>query len=573
LLKLFSNKEKILLVFFVFINVSNSFLEIVGITTVIPVVAIIAKPEIFQSNQYFKAFYEFINPSSREVLLMYIAVFLIFFFILKNIYGFLSFSAPQFFFNKKYQQLVNSTLAYYLNKPYTFFFHNSSSELLRNIQSIQNVTNGIFTPIQNFVSEAISVVLLWSIIAFILPAKTILIGFAIVITALISFKLFKQKAMSNGARRFRVSEQLINNVVQGIGSIKETIIYGNQQYIVNKNAIITKKLGFTFVIDSLLGNISRYYIEAFIATSVMLILLVMLQTAKQLDDIILELSFLGIIAVRMMPSISRIGTTITTIRSNIPSLNHIYYDIVEALNATLKTKPSPPDHREINFKNEIEIKNVSFAYRPGKQILNNVSLKIAKNQCVGFVGASGAGKTTLIDTIIGLLPPDTGKILVDGQNIRGNMRGWQSKIAYIPQNIYIFDATIRQNIALGIDENDINEEKLEQAIKMAQLKTLIEKSQNGIFTRVGESGIKLSGGERQRLGIARALYHDPEVLVLDEATAALDNATEDGFIKAINAIANTKTIIIIAHRLSTLKHCDIVYSVEHSNVCPVSINN
>jgi ATP-binding cassette subfamily C protein len=267
----------------------------------------------------------------------------------------------------------------------------------------------------------------------------------------------------------------------------------------------------------------------------------------------------------MMPSANRISTQVSMLRNSAPALHEILADI--KYGTRIIRAVTSPDAPEIKFDSEICLNAITFHYEGTTvNILENINLKINKNSMVGFAGASGTGKTTLIDIILGLLEPSSGVITVDGIDIKRNICGWQRKIGYIPQHIYICDDSIRKNIAFGIPEEKIDDNRLAEVITIAQLDSLIKQLPEGVNTIVGEHGARFSGGERQRIGIARALYHNPEVLVMDEATASLDNLTESAFTEAINTISGKITILIIAHRLTTLQHCDTIHFMQNGTI-------
>jgi ATP-binding cassette subfamily C protein len=280
------------------------------------------------------------------------------------------------------------------------------------------------------------------------------------------------------------------------------------------------------------------------------------------------LSLFAIAAVRLMPSAKRIISTITTIRYSKDSVDVIHYDLLSLETTPTKTSLIKSTQTSSHlFQNTIELKNIYYQYpNASKLSLLGISLSITKGQAIALVGESGSGKTTLVDVILGLLPPSQGEILVDEENILSNLTNWQSQIGYIPQSIYLCDDTIRSNIAFGLPLDQINEEQVWKSLRAAQLGELIRNLPDQLDTLVGERGIRLSGGQRQRIGIARALYHDPEILVMDEATAALDNNTEREFMEALESMSKDKTMIMIAHRLSTVKNCEHLYLMQQGKI-------
>jgi ABC-type multidrug transport system fused ATPase/permease subunit len=265
-------------------------------------------------------------------------------------------------------------------------------------------------------------------------------------------------------------------------------------------------------------------------------------------------------AFRMIPSINRVMNSLQTI-----AFAQSVIDVLVEQFDVIKSHLLKSDKKlKIKFENGVTVKNLNFKYSgSNKMTLNNIDFIIKKGDFIGFVGVSGSGKSTLIDNIVGLLEPSSGEISVDGININSNISMWQSTIGYVPQTIFLIDDSLRRNIALGIPDNDIDEKKISDAIKSAQLISVINKLSDGLDTIVGERGVRISGGERQRIGIARALYNDPDLLILDEATSSLDNETESDFMEAINALKGKKTILLVAHRLSTIRNCDKIYNLKN----------
>jgi ATP-binding cassette subfamily C protein len=383
--------------------------------------------------------------------------------------------------------------------------------------------------------------------------------------SLIFYMFIKRRMHILGLRKMENKEHAILHINQGLGSIKEAIISGKESYILNEFSIKQKNVAMISFEEHVYTRTSNIYIETVTIITIAAMIIFALTIGMQAELILTSLSIFAIVAVRMMPSANRISAQVAMLRNSAPCMHEVLSDI--KYGTQIMRNIHPDNATEIEFNSEININSVSFRYEEATaNILENISLKIKKNSMVGFAGASGTGKTTLIDIILGLLEPSSGTITVDEVDIRNNTGGWQRKIGYIPQHIYICDDSIKNNIAFGIHEEQINDERLAEVIKIAQLDGLIKQLPQGINTVVGERGARFSGGERQRIGIARALYHNPEILVMDEATAALDNETEANFIRAIHAMAGKKTIISIAHRLTTIQNCDIIFFMKKGKI-------
>ncbi len=567
LFSLFSRKEKFLLAGMLFLNVTCSMLEIIGIGAVIPFLLLFTKPDAITGNRFLSMIYNFLAPGSQRHFIIQIAVLIIIFFVMKNLYMLGVFICQQRFLRHKYIMMAERLYATYIFSPYKFFFNRSVSELLRNVQVVQSIAMGMFTPVLNLLAEVITVSTIMLFLLYIDPVNSMIIATVMGGMTLLFLAVLKKYSHVLGVRRLACDENLISGVTQSLSSIKETRLLGTEKFFQEKFAQNTKRIGTLGVMMDVMSVAPRFYIESLATATILIIMIVMLNTGRSENLILLELSVLGVAAMRLMPSVTRMSVAIGNIRLYIPAFNEVYADII----AAGKVKPHGNLHAaeqvaEFVFEKSIEARDITFSYAPGMKTVDDVSFKINKNQWIGVVGQSGAGKTTVIDLLLGLLEPESGGIMVDGLNIRENLRGWQKKIGYVPQKIFIFNDTIRNNIALGIPPEEIDDEKVMRAIRIAQLEQLLARLPHCLDSRMGESGIKLSGGERQRIGIARALYRDPEVLVMDEATAALDNETEGNFIKAIHTMVGQKTIISIAHRLTTVQNCDTIFFMKNGRI-------
>jgi ATP-binding cassette, subfamily B, bacterial PglK len=377
-----------------------------------------------------------------------------------------------------------------------------------------------------------------------------------------------RKLMSGqGLIRQDQSGQMIQWVNQSLGGIKETKVLGREPFFLNAFTKSAQAYGKANLLVGLATQLPNQFIDTVLIAAVLLIVIFSLIQGRAIQSILPMLSLFAIAALRLMPSAKRIVSTITTIRYFKHAVDLIYQDLLVL--ETSSRSPTTADRSESTspLKQLIELQNIHYLYpKATKPSLSGISLTIMKGESIAFIGSSGAGKTTMVDVILGLIQPTEGEILVDGKNIFTDLASWQRQIGYIPQSIYLSDDTIRSNIAFGLASEQINEEQVWSAVKAAQLEELVYSLPDRLNTLVGERGIRLSGGQRQRIGIARALYHNPEVIVMDEATAALDNTTEREFMQALESMSGHKTTIMIAHRLSTVKNCDRLYLMKNGTV-------
>jgi ATP-binding cassette subfamily C protein len=436
---------------------------------------------------------------------------------------------------------------------------------MRNLQIIETIILGVVSPAIIIVSELMVIAVLSAFVFWFNPKFFIFIALTMGGFTLIFYMLIKRRMHILGLRKMENKEKAILHINQGLGSIKEAIISGRESYFLHEFSAKQKNVALISFEEHVYIRTSNIYIETAMIVTVSAMIIIALTIGLQAELILTSLSIFAIVAVRMMPSANRISTQVSMLRNSAPALHEILADI--KYGTRIIRAVTSPDAPEIKFDSEICLNAITFHYEGTTvNILENINLKINKNSMVGFAGASGTGKTTLIDIILGLLEPSSGVITVDGIDIKRNICGWQRKIGYIPQHIYICDDSIRKNIAFGIPEEKIDDNRLAEVITIAQLDSLIKQLPEGVNTIVGEHGARFSGGERQRIGIARALYHNPEVLVMDEATASLDNLTESAFTEAINTISGKITILIIAHRLTTLQHCDTIHFMQNGTI-------
>jgi ABC-type multidrug transport system fused ATPase/permease subunit len=351
-------------------------------------------------------------------------------------------------------------------------------------------------------------------------------------------------------------------VQQGLGGAKDVKIRGCEKEFLQQFRHHADGQARMAALQSLVQRVPRLWFELLAVAALLLLTAVMVWQGTPSERLLPMLGLFAMVAFRMLPSVNHMTSAVHRLRTADAMLS----GLAKELNLSTTTSSSRPA-TPMPFRDCIVLENVRFRY-PGSRdnVLDSVNLHIPHGGSVGFVGGSGAGKSTLIDVILGLLPPATGRVTVDGQDIQGNLRGWQDTIGYVSQSIYLCDDSIRRNIAFGVPEQDVDDAAVRRALTAAQLDAFVDSLPAGADTFVGERGVRLSGGQRQRIGIARALYHDPEVLVLDEATSALDGETEKGVMAAVNALHGTKTLIIVAHRLTTVADCDTLYRLDKGQI-------
>lgn len=553
--------------------------ETVGIGLIVPFVGIVTNPTIIQEQAILSNVYKLFNFQSTNAFILFGVVFLLSIFIVKNAYLLL-------FYNVQYRVILyqKNTLAKtmfkaYLTKPYTFYLGKNSAELLRNVNGeAGKVFDGIVLAGFQLLTELLVMIFILTLLIFTAPLATLSSVILLGGSVFVFFKIFRNKITHLGKENQKLSREVIKWLNQGFGASKEIKVSGKEDYFVNSYANKSKNLVKNIVYKNTLDQVPKLFIETLLVSVVLITMIIIVFQRTDTATLVSTMSLFAMAAFRLMPSITRIVAMLTSIRYSQPALTVVYNDLIKDNggknpildDVTMESKPLKVNSEEKTFHHSIELENVYFRYpNQDNYSIKNISLTIPIGSSVAFVGTSGAGKTTIVDIILGLFGPEKGRIIVDGNDLKEFLPVWQNKIGYIPQSIYLSDDTIRKNVAFGITDKDIDEVAVQNAIEDALLKEFIDSLPEGLDTIVGERGVRLSGGQRQRIGIARALYHNPEIIFLDEATSALDNDTEKEIMKAIDGLKGEKTIIIIAHRLSTIENCDIIFKVDRGKLISV----
>jgi len=555
-------KEVLYLILFMFLGI---ILEMVGIGVIIPGLSMILNPGVYKTYPIAQNGLKFIgNPSQSTLIFLVLSFFIIIYFIKFIFFIFLTWKQNNFS-NAINLSISQELFKGYLASPYSFHLNKNSSQLLR---IIQNDVGAFFGMMQAIIIIAIEMTMLIGISLVLIisePFGTILIVSFFLIFGIIFQRLIKGKLLKFGKNKQYYGGLIYQSLLQGFGAVKDVKLLGREFFFENefkKNNIIFTKNNIKI---NILNVLPRPYLEFISVVGLSIMILVLTKNGENLITLVPTLGVFLAASFRMIPSINRIMSSMQVIRVTKISIDTLYDELVQIR----LTDTSQPVEVLINsgFKNKISIIDVSYKYpNTDKNILSKINLEIEFGKSIGIVGPSGSGKSTLVDLILGLLTPTKGMILVDNQNIQNNLRAWQKNIGYVPQNIFLTDDSIKKNVAFGIPENEIDNNALWSALKSSQLNDYVLNLPDGVNTFVGERGVRLSGGQRQRIGIARALYHNPNVLVFDEATSALDSKTELDFMQAVDQLKGIKTLIIIAHRISTLSNCDKIISIKDEAV-------
>ncbi len=560
---IFDNRQKIRLFQLMILILVGTALETVGVTAIVPFISAIMYPEQILENKYARMAFELLRLQNVSQFIILLAILLMLIYILKNIFlCFMYYAQFRFVFNNQ-RRVSTKLISCYLQQPYSYYLEHNSSELINNgtgdVSTFFNtVLNCIVVITDVTVCSALLVVLLLSDVSI-----TITVTMVVLLFVISFYKKYRKRLARLGKQRRDYSIRSSKLLRQSFGAIKEVKVLGKEQFFVDAYEDSYKKTTESQRQVSTLTVYPKPVMETLCVVALLSIVVIKIHAGTEISSFITTLSVFALAVIRMLPASSRISTNLSTIISNRASIDAIYNDLQD-----IKQLESSEDECDkdvqLPFYEKIELRNIQFSYgREDKNVLDDINLVIPRNHSVAFVGGSGSGKTTLADIILGVLFQQSGKLLVDDIEVVDSCRRhWQSKLGYIPQSIYLIDDTIRNNIAFGIPEKEIDDQRIWEVLEEAQLKDFIEGQPEQLNLIVGEHGVRLSGGQRQRIGIARALYRNPEVLILDEATSALDNETESAVMEAIDALAGKKTLIIIAHRLSTIENCDLIYRIE-----------
>ena len=540
--------------------------EVIGIGLLLPILTAILNPEILFENQIIKDVFYFFDIIEPDQIVSAALITLLFVYTIKSAYLLYLSHYQNRFISRLSAELSNRLFKNYLFQSYTFHLKRNSSELIKNFQvEITYFTNFLISTILLIteVTLALSVV---STLFLIEPLGTLIVLIFFGVASLLFYNFTKKKISKWGSVREQIDSNISKVVLEGFSGIKEVILAGRQSYFFSqieennsiKASISTKNLT--------LRQVPRYYLELLSVFSLIGFIFIMVIQNRNIENVIVTLGVFVAATFRILPSINRILSSLQNIKFYRASIDLLYTEF-KSTNSIMENYLID-EINQITPSEKISLNNLCFKFKETKkEILKNVNLDIKVGSTIGIIGSSGAGKSTLINILVGLLKPDLGGVFVDNFAIQqNNLRKWQNSIGYVSQDVYLTDNSIVSNIAFGIEKEKIDFDLIDKVLNQAQLTDLIQSLPNGYNTEVGERGVQLSGGQQQRIGIARALYKKPEVLVLDEATSALDTGTEHEIMSSVDLLKGKKTIIIVTHRIITLKNCDQIYKLEQGKL-------
>lgn len=570
-----SNHQKLRIIELAVLMVIGGLLETLSVSLVLPFMNAVLEPEKTMEKWYAKLICDVFRLQSPRTFLIVVAILLAGIYIFKNLYLLLEYNVQYRFVYGNMLAMKNRVLDAYLHRPYEDFLHVSSTELVRIINVDVDNTFAILLSLLGIFTELVVSGML--AITVFMMARFITFCMVIMMIALILIvsRVIRPILHRIGQTLQRTWTEMNKWMLQSVQGVKEVKITGKEAYFQENFDAYGSEYANASRKNYVLGMTPRFFIEAFSMSTMFLVVAVLIYRGGSLEALVPMLTAVGVAAIRLLPAVNRIMTGVASAASYEPMLDQLIESlgVMEgmggvSLDGTLRTSREPEKKAEIvPLRREIDFHEISYHYPDAEEnVLTHASMTIRHGESVGIVGASGAGKTTAIDILLGLLKPQKGRVLIDGTDISADMRGWHEQIGYIPQTIFMLDDTIRNNVCFGEREEAISDEKLWRALEEASLADFVRTLPNGLDTEIGERGVRLSGGQRQRIGIARALYRDPSVLVFDEATSALDNETEAEIMESINHLQGQKTMIIIAHRLTTIENCDHIYRVENGTI-------
>lgn len=576
---IFDRKQKIQLGILGVMIFVGGLLETLGVGAMIPVVTALLTPETLK--EYVEKYpilqqicdmlgIQSVGQMTTALLLALMAIYII-----KNLYLVYLVYRQNTFITQSRNQMISRVMGEFLNRPYEQYLGADIPTVFRITDSDIPQTFSLMLAMLQLVSEVVVSGLIFIVLLCTDIFMTLFIMVLFGVMTLVIVKVFKPKLNKIGAKNQAIQSRIAKWRIQAIYGLKDVKVLNREEFFV-RNYYETGKVGAnvgrTYAV---MNNIPRLLIETVFIVGVLTFIIIYMKGGGNVASMVSTLAAFGVAAMRVLPSVNRINTYITEISYNQPSLDFVYQNLQEGMktDAMLAQRRAYSQKEKLELKDKIELNHISFHYPDSdKNIFTDAHMEVPKGKSVGIMGTSGAGKSTIVDILLGLLHAQEGEITCDGVDIFKNYESWLAQIGYIPQSIYLIDESIRDNIAFGIDADKIDEKRIWEVLEEAQLKEFVQELPSGLDTTIGDRGVRLSGGQRQRIGIARALYHDPEILVFDEATSALDNDTEAAVMDAVNSFHGKKTMIIIAHRLNTIEKCDIIYKVEEGKLVQTTLD-
>lgn len=562
LIRILDRKQKRQGIILFFLMLIVSLLEMLGVGVIVPFVLTMLEPEKIMGNRFIAPLVAELGITEYKQFMYLIGISIVIIYFVKN--GFiLLVNYYQSNYRNQLEKVLNvKMLSSYMKRPYIFFVNTNSADILRGVNSdIMNVASAV-DGFSNIFSEGLTCLIIGTFLISLNPFMAISLLSIVGITAIAIVLKFKKKVGVCGEQTREAFADKLKRINHAVNGIKEIVVADRKSYFVDEFEAAAQKAAVSNTKYLWISKTPSRLIEVIFIGGLITIVTASYQETGSNVEFITQLSAMGIAAVRILPSISSLAGGINSLVYLRPSLEAAYENLSEADKYGAELKDEKKE-RDFSFKESILINHISWRYRTGLPwVLEDLCMEIHKGDAVALIGESGAGKSTLADILLGLFQPESGMIEVDGRDIRQMGGFWSEMIGYVPQTVFLTDDSIRKNVAFGIPDEEIDDFKVWKALELAQIDDTVKKMEHGLDSLAGERGISLSGGQRQRISIARALYHNPDILILDEATSALDSDTEDAIMKTIEVLQGKKTLIIIAHRLTTIRNCNRIYEIR-----------
>ncbi len=576
---LFDKKQMVQLAGLAVMILIGGILETLGVSMMLPLVQAIMSPDEIMENELAASIVAFLHIDSSRNLILWLLGVTIFLFIFKNAYLLFQTYVQNTFVTRNRNRMISRVMREFLNRPYEDYLGADIPTVFRLTDSdIPNAFQLILVLIQMTTEIVVAVSICLVLVVVVSPAISIgcavlFLGMTLMIT-----KILKPRLNAIGRKNQAIQSRIAKWRIQSIYGLKDVKVLHREEFFV-RNYYESGAVGANVARNyAVMNNTPRLLIETVFIAAMLSFIFAFIVRGGDITELFSTLTAFAAAAVRVMPATNRINTYLSEIAYAQPCLDYLYENLTENMkrdvngSVTGLTAEQEQEKEPLTLNDKIVLDHISYTYpNTDKPIFTDAHMEVRKGQSVGIMGPSGAGKSTIVDILLGLLHVQAGAITCDGRDIFDNYPSWLSKIGYIPQSIYLIDESIRDNIAFGIDADKIDDKRIWEVLEEAQLKTFVEELPEGLETTIGDRGVRISGGQRQRLGIARALYHNPEILVFDEATSALDGDTEAAVMEAVNSFHGKKTMVIIAHRLNTIAKCDVIYKVENEKITQTTL--
>ena len=576
---LFDKKQMVQLAGLAVMILIGGILETLGVSMMLPLVQAIMSPDEIMENELAASIVAFLHIDSSRNLILWLLGVTIFLFIFKNAYLLFQTYVQNTFVTRNRNRMISRVMREFLNRPYEDYLGADIPTVFRLTDSdIPNAFQLILVLIQMTTEIVVAVSICLVLVVVVSPAISIgcavlFLGMTLMIT-----KILKPRLNAIGRKNQAIQSRIAKWRIQSIYGLKDVKVLHREEFFV-RNYYESGAVGANVARNyAVMNNTPRLLIETVFIAAMLSFIFAFIVRGGDITELFSTLTAFAAAAVRVMPATNRINTYLSEIAYAQPCLDYLYENLTENMkrdvngSVTGLTAEQEQEKEPLTLNDKIVLDHISYTYpNSDKPIFTDAHMEVRKGQSVGIMGPSGAGKSTIVDILLGLLHVQAGAITCDGRDIFDNYPSWLSKIGYIPQSIYLIDESIRDNIAFGIDADKIDDKRIWEVLEEAQLKTFVEELPEGLETTIGDRGVRISGGQRQRLGIARALYHNPEILVFDEATSALDGDTEAAVMEAVNSFHGKKTMVIIAHRLNTIAKCDVIYKVENEKITQTTL--